>query len=144
MKRSLAVGLMLAGLFVLCGCGGGDDTAASGPPKNAPRARILPPQVLFQAQPDLSDADAEALWATAGRVRAELLVNVGRDGVASNARVVAAEPKGQPVAQAFAEAVMRSIPRWKFQPATRDGVPVDAEMTLTMEAEGGASDPSQH
>lgn len=140
MKRVAISGLVLAILAVVAGCGGGSDRERGGPPNNAPRARVVPPQVLFQAQPDLSQADAEVLWATPGKVHTVVAVYVRRDGTASNARVVAAEPKDLPVSRAFAEAVIRSLPNWKFQPATRDGVPVDAEMTIEMEAEGGAED----
>jgi hypothetical protein len=121
-------------------CGG----RAEPPPVPSPetRDRVTPPQVLLQAQPALSDADAEALWAYPGTVRVVLRVSVRRDGTASGSKIVSAEPAEAPEARAFAEAVLRSLPEWRFRPATRRGQPVDAEMDLTMEAEGGIEEPA--
>jgi hypothetical protein len=132
-------GIVVACVVLLSGCGGSD--ADNTVPRRAPRGRVVEPQVIEQAQPDLTDEEAEVLWATPGVVRVIVRVAVSRDGVASNARVVSAEPKDLPVAQAFAQAVVRSLPKWKFRPAMRDGQPVDAEMNLTMEAEGGSETP---
>jgi len=133
MVRLLSICVLLAAAL-LAACGGSD---AELPPaaKQRPRSRIVEPQVIEQAQPDLTEDEAEALWATPGTVRAVVRVAINREGVASGARVVSAEPKDLPIAHAFAEAVVRSIPHWRFRPATRDGQPVDAEMNLTMEAE---------
>jgi len=136
---ALLVALFLAALASACSDAPDAGGRRGGPPARG--GRVLPAQVLFQAQPDLTDAEAEALWATPGTVRAVLLVQVGADGTAANPRVKSVEPKGLPVADAFAQAVIRSLPEWRFRPATRDGQAVAAELEVVMEAEGGGQDP---
>jgi TonB family protein len=55
-------------------------------------------------------------------------VSVHRNGTVSDARIVHAEPQGY----GFEEAVLEAAKRWSFIPASRGGVPVDAEVDIVV------------
>ena len=55
-------------------------------------------------------------------------VVVQRTGAVSDAKIVQAEPAGY----GFEEAVLEAAKRWRFVPATREGVPVDGEVDIVV------------
>lgn len=89
--------------------------ALSGAPSALAQAIVLP-------QP--SDAPAAVVSAVPADVSVAILVTVGKDGDVQDPKLV--EP-GDPELDA---AALAAVARWKFQPATRDGVPVKARIRV--------------
>lgn len=67
-----------------------------------------------------------------GRVKVRFLVN--SDGSVSALSIIEACPEG-----IFEKAVERTVPRWRFQPAFKDGVPVNSWVVTTIEFDLTAS-----
>lgn len=127
LRLSFLIGLVAA---LSCHCGGQE----SGPSQMSAEARILPPEVLERIEPQLSTEVSEALWDEHRDVKAFLRIAVRRDGSIADVKVLSTEPVDLPVARAFAEEVSSSVRLWRCKPATRNGVPIDAELDVTVEA----------
>ncbi len=81
---------------------------------------VVAPVLLEKVEPAYTD---EARWAKlAGQMR--VYVEIGADGRAYNMRIV------QGLGLGLEEAAIEAISQWRFQPGTRDGIPVAVHATV--------------
>jgi periplasmic protein TonB len=110
-------------------CGGdGDSTgpyggSGSSGPYPAGKNGVTVPQAIFSPEPSFSD---EARKARMQGVVILLLV-VGKDGKPYNIRV------GQTLGMGLDEKAIEAVTRWRFKPATRDGVPVATQIAVEVD-----------
>jgi len=95
--------------------------------RNGPAAR----RIAFRAPEFPQDARLDGIE---GWVR--FTYTIGRDGNVSDVRVLDAQPR-----YVFEQAVKRAVRQWRFEPIFQDGVPVERDVTQTIEfALGKATD----
>jgi periplasmic protein TonB len=116
------------GIGTGCCDGVGDSTgpyAGSGPPGPYPAGRngVTVPQAISSPEPSFSDEARKARMQ--GMV--VLLVVVGKDGKTYNIRV------GQSLGMGLDEKAIEAVTRWRFKPATRNGVPVAAQIAVEVD-----------
>jgi TonB family protein len=137
MKRTAVITLTLATPLLLAGC----VTAGLTGPKNSSPAvtsnrfppvcqtvadsqdsSISRPQIVHKVTPDAHDESGRLHrgWACAE-------ITVSADGGVKDVRIVARSDYA--VAQAF----QRALPRWRYKPATRDGVPIEFRMNVAVD-----------
>lgn len=133
--HSTARGILLATLaLALAGCGMGSQTTA--PKVEDP---VTPPTLAGDFTPELSDSTQDELQGFDGTVHISIHVGVTSDGTARSVQISQATPEGKAVTVGFANDVAETLRKTRFVPATRRGVPVDAEFDFEMEAIGGKS-----
>src|SRR5579859_7197127 len=102
--------------------GGGGERAtpsAQGPPVVAPVPRETPVEY-----PDGGEGEAQVV----------LDITIGADGMVTAAAVLSGEAP-------FAEAAVRAVRAWRFEPALRDGRPVPARIRYTLRFEPSREEP---
>jgi protein TonB len=78
----------------------------------------------FYVEPDFPDGTAED--EESGIVVLKVVVRA--DGTVAETVTLRSRPEGR----GFAEAAAAAVGQWRFQPATKDGVPVAASFTLRL------------
>ncbi len=81
---------------------------------------VLPPKVLSKVEPEYTDEARAAKLAGTSVV----LVEIGPDGLAHNARIL------RPLGLGLDENGIDAITQWRFQPGTKDGQPVPVQATI--------------
>jgi TonB family protein len=103
------------------------DPARSSKNQDAPRAEnrlsrigALPPKLIFQRSPEFSET------ARASRFQgvARLMLVVNKEGAPTDIRIV------KPLGLGLDAKAVEAVQDWKFSPATKDGEPVAAEITV--------------
>lgn len=87
--------------------------------RSGPAAR----RIAFRAPEFPQDARLEGIE---GWVR--FTYTIGRNGYVSDVRIVDAQPR-----YVFEQAVKRAVRQWRFEPVLQDGVPVERDVTQTIE-----------
>ncbi|HLS58114.1 MAG TPA: energy transducer TonB [Paracoccaceae bacterium] len=100
------------------GSGGGE---GGGPYR--PGSGIAPPRLLREVRPDYTDAARRR--GIEGEVLMEIVVR--RDGSVGDVRIIRGLGHG------LDERAVTAVRQWRFEPATRHGVPVDVLVEVTME-----------
>jgi TonB family protein len=91
-------------------------------PANCPKHGITPPRAVFAPDPEYSDKAREAhIWGVVS-----LSLTVGIDGKPRDITVM------KKLGYGLDEKAIEAARQWRFQPATRDGKPVEANIQIVM------------
>jgi bla regulator protein BlaR1 len=108
--------------------------SASAPEQESERSGPAARRIAFRAPEFPQDARLEGIE---GWVR--FTYTIGRKGNVSDVRILDAYPR-----YVFEQAVKRAVRQWRFEPVLQDGVPVERDVTQTIEfALGKATDDEQ-
>jgi TonB family protein len=86
-------------------------------------SRVSPPRVIHQQDPVYSDAAQKANM----RGTVTLMLEVESSGVPSRIRIVS------PMGLGLDEEAVRALESWRFEPAKKDGQPVNVEIAIEMD-----------
>jgi hypothetical protein len=161
--RLLLLGLAVA-ITGMSGCGGGPAVdgrpgtegvpagpdavppVAAAPAANPPAAtgsapggaaqdqKATPPVAIDQPKPELSDELTQGLAELETPVSAKLRVHIQGDGTVDEVEVLDVQPPGLEIARQFADEAAEQIKRWRYRPATRNGLPAESRVEFVVNA----------
>ncbi len=132
-KRGCRMRIALMGLFSLTAS---IVSLLAGPAQaelNAADPRIAPPEIIIESQvpPEYPPAALKARFSGAVTLHVEVL----SDGSVGSVEVIDSSSPNV----GFEEAAVMAVRRWRFEPATRDGVPVDAKIKFRLTFRGAGA-----
>jgi TonB family protein len=84
---------------------------------------MSPPHITYHQEPEFSESARAAKYQ--GTVI--LMLGVNKEGSPTNLRI------SQPIGCGLDEKAVQAVRNWKFAPAERDGVPVDADIAVEVD-----------
>lgn len=127
--RLVVLAFLLAPYFAFAAIPQDASAASNGAVNANARARIIPPKAIATPKP--------APAADEGKGPAVFSVTIGTDGLVHDPQMTKTSGSKQADANAMA-----AVKKWRFKPATRDGVPIPVIINIEVRSHGNVSGPN--